>query len=175
MSAILARPAAAPPAPPIPALERPLSPDALEHALRAFHSSYYVEHPFHVERARAADEGEIARHAGVVHRKHVQPPESAEQDDGCRPRSDALDPTEKRGSVVTLELLQHRLVERASGEHFADAPERRELPGAEARRVQQVTARAQHCLAWDALSVLSVRPAMTRSPPLTLTGFAYRP
>ncbi|HEX5436175.1 MAG TPA: pyrroloquinoline-quinone synthase PqqC [Gemmatimonadaceae bacterium] len=40
-------PAAAPPAPPMPALERPLAPDALEDALRAFHGSYYVEHPFH--------------------------------------------------------------------------------------------------------------------------------
>lgn len=39
--------AAAPPAPPVPALDRPLAPDALEAALRAYHGSYYVEHPFH--------------------------------------------------------------------------------------------------------------------------------
>ena len=38
---------AAPPAPPIPVLEHPLEPDALVAALRAFHASYYVEHPFH--------------------------------------------------------------------------------------------------------------------------------
>ncbi|HET7599545.1 MAG TPA: pyrroloquinoline-quinone synthase PqqC [Gemmatimonadales bacterium] len=38
---------ATPPKPPIPALERPLSPEALEQALRSFHGSYYVEHPFH--------------------------------------------------------------------------------------------------------------------------------
>ena len=38
---------AAPPKPPIPALERPLAPDALVAALRGFHGSYYVEHPFH--------------------------------------------------------------------------------------------------------------------------------
>ncbi|MBK5188169.1 MAG: pyrroloquinoline-quinone synthase PqqC [Gemmatimonadaceae bacterium] len=38
---------AAPPAPPIPALDRPLAPDALVAALRGFHGSYYVEHPFH--------------------------------------------------------------------------------------------------------------------------------
>ena len=38
---------AAPPRPPIPALERPLAPDELEAALRAFHGSYYVQHPFH--------------------------------------------------------------------------------------------------------------------------------
>ncbi|HEV7702751.1 MAG TPA: hypothetical protein VGO46_00610, partial [Gemmatimonadaceae bacterium] len=38
---------AAPPAPPIPALEHPLAPDALVTALRGFHGSYYVEHPFH--------------------------------------------------------------------------------------------------------------------------------
>jgi len=36
-----------PPAPPIPRLERPLSSDELVAALRAFHSSYYIEHPFH--------------------------------------------------------------------------------------------------------------------------------
>jgi pyrroloquinoline-quinone synthase len=38
---------AAPPAPPIPTLDRPLSPDDLEAALRSFHGSYYVSHPFH--------------------------------------------------------------------------------------------------------------------------------
>ena len=38
---------ATPPQPPFPALERPLSPDALEQALRSFQGSYYVEHPFH--------------------------------------------------------------------------------------------------------------------------------
>ena len=49
-------PLAAPPAPPVPALDRPLAPDALEAplepdalvgALRAFSTSYYAEHPFH--------------------------------------------------------------------------------------------------------------------------------
>ncbi len=38
---------ASPPRPPIPALERPLSPAELEAALRSFHGSYYVQHPFH--------------------------------------------------------------------------------------------------------------------------------
>ena len=38
---------ATPPRPPIPVLERPLAPAALEEALRAFHGSYYVQHPFH--------------------------------------------------------------------------------------------------------------------------------
>jgi pyrroloquinoline-quinone synthase len=38
---------AAPPAPPIPTLDHPLSPDELERALGAFHSSYHVQHPFH--------------------------------------------------------------------------------------------------------------------------------
>jgi pyrroloquinoline-quinone synthase len=38
---------AAPPPPPIPALERPLSPDDLAAALRAFSTSYYANHPFH--------------------------------------------------------------------------------------------------------------------------------
>ena len=38
---------ATPPQPPIPRLEQPLSPDALEQALRSFQGSYYVEHPFH--------------------------------------------------------------------------------------------------------------------------------
>jgi len=38
---------ATPPRPPIPTLERALSPADLEEALRAFHGSYYVEHPFH--------------------------------------------------------------------------------------------------------------------------------
>src|SRR5579883_1713870 len=38
---------AAPPPPPIPALEHPLSPDALADALRAFSRSYYAIHPFH--------------------------------------------------------------------------------------------------------------------------------
>jgi pyrroloquinoline-quinone synthase len=35
------------PRPPIPRLERPLSPAELEEALRSFSGSYYVEHPFH--------------------------------------------------------------------------------------------------------------------------------
>ncbi|HEX6616990.1 MAG TPA: hypothetical protein VF046_11860, partial [Gemmatimonadales bacterium] len=38
---------AAAPRPPIPALQRPLGPDELEAALRSFHGSYYVQHPFH--------------------------------------------------------------------------------------------------------------------------------
>ena len=38
---------AMPPAPPIPVLDRPLAPAGLVSALRAFHSSYYIEHPFH--------------------------------------------------------------------------------------------------------------------------------
>ena len=37
----------APPRPPIPQLERPLTTAELEEALRAFSGSYYVEHPFH--------------------------------------------------------------------------------------------------------------------------------
>lgn len=36
-----------PPAVAIPALDRPLTATELERALRGFHSSYYVEHPFH--------------------------------------------------------------------------------------------------------------------------------
>jgi pyrroloquinoline-quinone synthase len=35
------------PRPPIPVLERPLTPAELEEALHAFSGSYYVEHPFH--------------------------------------------------------------------------------------------------------------------------------
>ena len=38
---------AAPPPPPIPALERPLAPEKLAEALRAFSGSYYANHPFH--------------------------------------------------------------------------------------------------------------------------------
>jgi pyrroloquinoline-quinone synthase len=38
---------ATPPRPPIPALDRPLTPAELEEALRSFHGSYYVQHPFH--------------------------------------------------------------------------------------------------------------------------------
>jgi pyrroloquinoline-quinone synthase len=38
---------ATPPKPPFPRLERALTPDELEHALRSFQGSYYVEHPFH--------------------------------------------------------------------------------------------------------------------------------
>jgi pyrroloquinoline-quinone synthase len=38
---------ATPPRPPFPRLERPLTPDELEAALRSFSGSYYVEHPFH--------------------------------------------------------------------------------------------------------------------------------
>ena len=41
------RSAAAPPPVPIPRLDRPLPPDAFVEALRAFHASYHVEHPFH--------------------------------------------------------------------------------------------------------------------------------
>jgi pyrroloquinoline-quinone synthase len=38
---------AAPPPPPIPALNRPHSPDDLAASLRAFSTSYYASHPFH--------------------------------------------------------------------------------------------------------------------------------
>jgi pyrroloquinoline-quinone synthase len=38
---------ASPPKPAFPRLERPLTPDQLEQALRSFQGSYYVEHPFH--------------------------------------------------------------------------------------------------------------------------------
>jgi pyrroloquinoline-quinone synthase len=38
---------ATPPKPPFPRLEQALTPDELEHALRSFQGSYYVEHPFH--------------------------------------------------------------------------------------------------------------------------------
>jgi pyrroloquinoline-quinone synthase len=38
---------AGPPPPPIPAIDRPLEPEALAGALRAFSSSYYANHPFH--------------------------------------------------------------------------------------------------------------------------------
>src|SRR5215208_1513659 len=38
---------AAAPRPPIPVLDRPLGAAELEEALRAFHGSYYVQHPFH--------------------------------------------------------------------------------------------------------------------------------
>lgn len=49
MSAPLASPTrSSPPPPPIPRLASPLAPAALADALRAFHGSYYVEHPFHV-------------------------------------------------------------------------------------------------------------------------------
>jgi len=50
-------PLATPPRPPLPELTRPLSPDELEAALRAFHTSYYVEHPFH----RLMYEGKLSR------------------------------------------------------------------------------------------------------------------
>jgi pyrroloquinoline-quinone synthase len=55
---LLASPSTAtPPAPPIPTLERPLSSDELVAALRAFHASYYIEHPFH----RMMHEGRLSR------------------------------------------------------------------------------------------------------------------
>jgi len=38
---------AAPPPPPIPALQQPLAPEELAAALRAFSGSYYANHPFH--------------------------------------------------------------------------------------------------------------------------------
>jgi pyrroloquinoline-quinone synthase len=38
---------ATPPGPPFPQLDRPLTPAQLEEALRSFHGSYYVQHPFH--------------------------------------------------------------------------------------------------------------------------------
>ena len=38
---------ATPPRPPIPTLAQSLGPDELEAALRSFHGSYYVQHPFH--------------------------------------------------------------------------------------------------------------------------------
>ncbi len=57
-SSLLSTPTlAAPPTPPIPVLDRPLSPEALVDALRAFHRSYYVEHPFH----RLMHEGKLGQ------------------------------------------------------------------------------------------------------------------
>src|ERR687889_1256094 len=48
MSSVLqASELSAPPAPPIPHLDRPLAPEALARALRAFSTSYYAHHPFH--------------------------------------------------------------------------------------------------------------------------------
>ena len=44
---LAASPLAAPPPPAIPVLERPLGPDELADALRAFSTSYYASHPFH--------------------------------------------------------------------------------------------------------------------------------
>jgi pyrroloquinoline-quinone synthase len=38
---------AAPPPPPIPALDRPLDPEVLADGLRSFSTSYYANHPFH--------------------------------------------------------------------------------------------------------------------------------
>jgi pyrroloquinoline-quinone synthase len=38
---------ASPPEPPIPSLERPLSPEGLAEGLRSFSTSYYAHHPFH--------------------------------------------------------------------------------------------------------------------------------
>jgi pyrroloquinoline-quinone synthase len=46
-TALYASELAAPPPPPIPALDEPLEPDELEAALRAFSGSYYAHHPFH--------------------------------------------------------------------------------------------------------------------------------
>jgi pyrroloquinoline-quinone synthase len=48
---------AAPPPPPIPALDAPLPPEALADALRAFSTSYYAGHPFH----RLMHEGRLSR------------------------------------------------------------------------------------------------------------------
>lgn len=48
---------AAPPPTPIPHITHPLEPDELATALRAFHASYYVEHPFH----RLMHEGRLGR------------------------------------------------------------------------------------------------------------------
>ena len=48
MTAVLGTPAlAAPPPPPIPRLDQPLSPEALAEGLRALSISYYANHPFH--------------------------------------------------------------------------------------------------------------------------------
>jgi pyrroloquinoline-quinone synthase len=58
MTATLAASAlAVAPKPPIPVLDRPLTPDELEAALRAFHGSYYVQHPFH----RLMYDGKLSR------------------------------------------------------------------------------------------------------------------
>jgi len=56
-TAVIASALAAPPKPPVPALDSPLTPDELESALRAFHSSYYVQHPFH----QMMHEGKLTR------------------------------------------------------------------------------------------------------------------
>lgn len=44
---LLASELSTPPRPPFPLLDRPLGPEEFETALRSFHGSYYVEHPFH--------------------------------------------------------------------------------------------------------------------------------
>ncbi|HEX5831018.1 MAG TPA: pyrroloquinoline-quinone synthase PqqC [Gemmatimonadaceae bacterium] len=48
---------AAPPMPPFPRLDRPLTPDELESALHGFHAAYHVQHPFH----RMMHEGTLTR------------------------------------------------------------------------------------------------------------------
>jgi pyrroloquinoline-quinone synthase len=47
MTTLTASALSAPPRPPFPTLDRPLAPEALADALRGFHGSYYVKHPFH--------------------------------------------------------------------------------------------------------------------------------
>jgi pyrroloquinoline-quinone synthase len=54
-------PLSARPSPPIPALDDPLSPDALTEALRAFSVSYYAVHPFHAR-----------MHAGALSPRQLQ-------------------------------------------------------------------------------------------------------
>ncbi len=56
-TALRASELATPPKPPVPELTRPLTPDELEAALRNFHGSYYVQHPFH----RLMYEGKLTR------------------------------------------------------------------------------------------------------------------
>lgn len=46
-ASLLASALSAPPPPPVPALDRPLSSEALADGLRSFSTSYYARHPFH--------------------------------------------------------------------------------------------------------------------------------
>jgi hypothetical protein len=69
-----------------------------------------VERLLDAQWGRPADKRQIARHAAVVRREHVESTKAAQQYDGGRPRANSPDAAKERGGIRTRAFIQHGLV-----------------------------------------------------------------